>query len=169
MPETVLISHERSLRSEALDVALLIVMLAFLLGCASVLWSYSGSPRLDGMMVFLAVAGFIFIVALSGCAVWNVRAGARFRCILTTDRLVCEYPIESRGKSFELKIEEIAFIEIKQFAGSNFGGDYYLHDLKGREYWLTLNYCNPAARILDRLEDLNPKIKLINHEISDAV
>ena len=165
MPETVLISHERSLRSEAMDVALLVVMLTFLQGCALALWWYSGFPRLDSMLVFLAaVTGFIFTAALSGHAVLKARDGGRFRCMLTTERIVCEYPAESRGESFALKIEEIAFIEIKQFAGSNFGGDYYLHDLKGREYWLTLNYSNPAARILDRLEVLNPKIKLINHE-----
>lgn len=168
MPETVLISHERSLRSEALDMALLVIMLAFLSASGLVLWCYFGLPQPNNTLLILAATGFILVTVLSGYSVWNVRAGASFSCTLTTNRILCKYPIESRGESFELKIDEIEFIEIKQFAGSNFGGDYYLHDLKGREYWLTLNYGNPAARILDRLEQLNPKIKLINHELPDA-
>jgi len=168
MPETVLILHERSLRADALDVALLVVMLTFFLACASALWWYSGFPRLDSMLVMLAIAGIIFIAVLLGHAVVNARDGGRFICMLTTERIVCECPIESQGESFDLKIEEIEFIEIKQFAGANFGGDYFLRDLKGREYWLTLSYGNPAAWILDRLEDLNPKIELIDHEKSIA-
>ncbi len=165
MHETILILHERSLRSDALDVALLAGMLISLLAFGSALWWYTEFPRLDSsMLVMLVITGLIFIAVLVGYAVKIARVGGRFRCMLTAERIVCECPIGCHGESFNLKVEEIAFIEIKQSLSSNFGGDYYLHDLKGREYLLTLNYGNPAARILDRMEDLNPKIQLINHE-----
>ena len=161
MDETILILHQRSLRSEALETGSCAVVLAGLLGMVSVAWMLSGH-RFTRDGIFMLSLGVLFVFTLLYFTVKNFRTGGHFRCMLTTERLVCECPLKSAGESFSLTIGEIEYIEEHVSAGSDSDSTCYLRDRYGDKFWLTRNYGNPTAKILDRLEVLNPKIQCIN-------
>ena len=163
MDETILVLHQRSLRNDALETGLCAIVLTGFLILVSVGWMLADLPfTREG--VFMLSLGVLFVCALLYFTVKNFRAGGHFRCMLTTERLVCECPLKSAGKSFALAIGEIEYIEEHSIPGSDSDSTCYLRNRNGDKFWLTRNYGNPTAKILDRLEVINPKIqnKIVN-------
>ena len=159
MAETILILHQRSLRSDAFETGSFAVVLILLIALVLIVGALCGLHFTAALVLMAILFGLAFAGLLLYSTVSNFRTGGHFRSMLTTRRLVCESPLKSQGESFALWIDEIAFIEEHSGSADDSSSTCYLRNLNGDIFWLTRNYGNPTAKILDRLEELNPKIQ----------
>src|SRR5688572_8630917 len=136
------IEHRRSTRHQGFyEIALLVgLYLVFFLVYQRFFadWVWKGGDR--SFFIFIAVMTF-FGVALAVHAVWEILQNGEFVCRLDHETFECSVPSKYSGDSFKIPIADIARIERDTGAETTM---WYLWDNKGRRYWLTGNYGNPA-------------------------
>lgn len=142
--------------------------------------SYEGRVALSIMAVVIPALGFggmLFDVGPTFMAIWifvllvtsvlgasyavvNIRSGGVFSCKLNEEEISQTIPCSTCGESFQIKLSEIAQIEIHDSGGDGSCDEWYIHTADGR-YLITSNYGNPYRKFGEAVQKALPHIKTI--------
>ena len=151
MDDAILTHHRSRRRILITNAAIVVLMFPFLY-----LMAYAFDFR--GMPLWICIALLVFNLVMFGHSSWNVYTQTKdFSCTLYRDRICCECPDDTAGRTFEIPLAEVR--EIRRKSESDFADKYTLVTADGHEYWLTSNFGNPAGAFAREIRVACPTAK----------
>ena len=150
------LKHSKSTLAEGVSLLLWLGLIVIVVGCFQIfMFRTMWSENLPFALGFLAAEVAIGLLVVY-VAVAKIRRNETFVCLLDEELIECVCPVEDRGDSFRLRLDDVVRIEQARDGETR---QWYLHDLDGNRYWLTGAYRNPAAKFVRMIREIKPNLR----------
>ena len=150
------LKHSKSSLADGVSLLLWLGLIVIVVGCFQIflfrmMWSENFPFAVGFLAAEVAIGLLVVYVAIA-----KIRRNETFVCLMDDELIECVCPMQERGDSFRLKLEDVVRIERE---GNGESERWYLHDLEGNRHWLTDAYRNPAAKFVRRIRQLKPNLR----------
>ena len=136
------LKHAKSTLAEGVSLLLWLGLIVIVVGCFQIflfrtIWVENLPFALGFLAAEVAIGLLVVYVAIA-----KIRRNETFVCLMDDELIECVCPMQERGDSFRLKLDDVVRI-----------------DLEGNRHWLTDAYRNPAGKFVRRIRQLKPNLR----------